>query len=86
MLSTVNKYLYFLLSTLNKIPINLLFILNKFVYLLHILISSMDSLFLKQERMLALTSTNIIRELMNQIHWNNRLIAIRGSRGEEKQL
>lgn len=44
----------------------------------------MDSLFLKQERMLAQTSTNIVRELMNKIHWNNRLIAIRGSRGVGK--
>lgn len=34
--------------------------------------------------MLAQTSTNIIRELMNKIHWNNRLIAIRGSRGVGK--
>ena len=44
----------------------------------------MDSLFLKQERMLVQTSTDIIRELMNKIHWNNRLIAIRGSRGVGK--
>ena len=34
----------------------------------------MDSLFLKQERMLVQTSTDIIRELMNKIHWNDRLI------------
>lgn len=44
----------------------------------------MDTLFLKQERMLAQTSTDIVRELMNKIHWNNRLIAIRGSRGVGK--
>ena len=44
----------------------------------------MDSLFLKQERMLVQTSTDIIRELMNKIHWNDRLIAIRGSRGVGK--
>lgn len=29
----------------------------------------MDTLFLKQERMLAQTSTDIVRELMNKIHW-----------------
>lgn len=34
--------------------------------------------------MLVQTSTDIIRELMNKIHWNNRLIAIRGSRGVGK--
>lgn len=44
----------------------------------------MESLFIKQERLLAQTSTGIVRELMNQIHWNNRLIAIRGSRGVGK--
>ncbi len=44
----------------------------------------MDSLFIKQERLLAQTSTHIIRELMNQIHWDNPLIAIRGSRGVGK--
>ncbi len=44
----------------------------------------MDSLFLKQERMLAQTSTEIVRELMNRINWNHRLIAIRGSRGVGK--
>lgn len=44
----------------------------------------MESLFIKQERLLAQTSTGIVRELMNKIHWNNRLIAIRGSRGVGK--
>lgn len=44
----------------------------------------MDSLFLKQERLLAQTSIGIVRELMTEIHWNNRLIAIRGSRGVGK--
>lgn len=43
--------------------------------------SVMDSLFLKQERMWAQTSTHIVRELMNKIHWNKRLIGIGGSRG-----
>ncbi len=44
----------------------------------------MDSLFAKQERLLAQTDTRIVRELMHSIHWNNRLIAIRGSRGVGK--
>lgn len=44
----------------------------------------MESLFIKQERLLAQTSIGIVRELMNKIHWNNRLIAIRGSRGVGK--
>ena len=35
----------------------------------------METLFLKQERLLAQISTRIVRELMNQIHWDNRLIA-----------
>lgn len=44
----------------------------------------MENLFIKQERLLAQTSTRIIRTLMGKIHWNNRLIAIRGSRGVGK--
>ena len=44
----------------------------------------METLFLKQERLLAQTSTRIVRELMHTIHWDNRLIAIRGSRGVGK--
>lgn len=44
----------------------------------------MERLFIKQERFLAQTSIGIVRELMNKIHWNNRLIAIRGSRGVGK--
>ena len=44
----------------------------------------MDSLFLKQERLLAQTSIGIVRELMTKIHWDNRLFAIRGSRGVGK--
>lgn len=40
----------------------------------------MDYLFIKKERLLAQTSTGIVKELMKKIHKNNRLIAIRGSR------
>lgn len=64
--------MYFLLSILNK------------SYICHSINQRMDSLFIKQERLLAQTSTHIIRELMNQIHWDNPLIAIRGSRGVGK--
>lgn len=44
----------------------------------------MESLFTKQERLLSQTSTDIIRDLMHQVHWDNQLIAIRGSRGVGK--
>lgn len=44
----------------------------------------MEELFVKQERLLAQTSTQIVRELMHKIHWNNRLVSIRGSRGVGK--
>lgn len=43
-----------------------------------------DSLYLKQERLLDQTPTDIVREIINKIHWENRLIAIRGSRGVGK--
>ena len=44
----------------------------------------MESLFNKQERLLAQTSTRIVRSIIDTIHWGNRLIAIRGSRGVGK--
>ncbi len=44
----------------------------------------MESLFQKQERLLAQTQTDIVRDTMNRIHWDRRLIAIRGSRGVGK--
>ena len=44
----------------------------------------MEGLFIKQERLLAQTRTEIVRELMSKVHWNNRLVSIRGSRGVGK--
>ena len=44
----------------------------------------MESLFQKQERLLAQTQTDIVRDTINRIHWDKRLIAIRGSRGVGK--
>lgn len=44
----------------------------------------MDTLFIKQSRLLAATSTEIVRDAMTKIRWNNHLIAIRGSRGVGK--
>lgn len=41
----------------------------------------METLFAKQDRILALTSTEIIRTLMRQINWDAQLVAIRGPRG-----
>ena len=84
LLFTLNKKIPDLLFALNKSMYFLLSILNK-SYICHSINQRMDSLFIKQERLLAQTSTHIIRELMNQIHWDNPLIAIRGSRVSEKQ-
>lgn len=44
----------------------------------------METLFNKQERLLRLTSTRIVRTLMQRINWNAQLIAIRGPRGVGK--
>lgn len=41
----------------------------------------MDTLFLKQARLLSNVDMHIVREDMKKIHWNNRLTAIRGARG-----
>ena len=38
----------------------------------------METLISRYRRLLAGTSTAYIRNLMNTIHWNNRLVAIRG--------
>ena len=44
----------------------------------------METLIRRYKRLLAVTSTAYIRNLMNTIHWNNRLVAIRGARGVGK--
>lgn len=44
----------------------------------------METLYAKQNRLLRLTSTAIVRTLMEQINWDAQLIAIRGPRGVGK--
>ena len=44
----------------------------------------MDTLFRKSDRLLANTSTDIVREKMGEIHWNSRLITIIGAKGVGK--
>ena len=44
----------------------------------------MDALFRKSDRLLANTSTEIIREMMDEIHWNSQLISIMGAKGVGK--
>lgn len=44
----------------------------------------MDSLFRKSDRLLANTQTEIIRDKMNEIHWNARLVTIMGAKGVGK--
>lgn len=44
----------------------------------------MDALMNRYKRLLAVTTTTYIRSLMNSIHWDARLIAIRGARGVGK--
>ena len=44
----------------------------------------METLFAKQDRLLALTSTGIVRKLIEQINWDAQLIAIKGARGVGK--
>ena len=44
----------------------------------------MDALFRKHDRLLANTSMNIIREEMNEIHWNTQLVSIMGPKGVGK--
>ena len=44
----------------------------------------MDTLFRKSDRLLANTSTDIVREKMDEIHWNSQLITIIGAKGVGK--
>ena len=44
----------------------------------------MDTLFRKHDRLLANTSMDIVREQMNQIHWNAQIISIMGPKGVGK--
>lgn len=44
----------------------------------------MDTLFRKNDRLLANTSTDIVREKMDEIHWNSRLVSILGAKGVGK--
>ena len=44
----------------------------------------MDVLFRKSDRLLANTSTEIIRDKMDEIHWNAQLISITGAKGVGK--
>ena len=44
----------------------------------------MDTLFRKSDRLLANISTDIIREKMDEIHWNTQLVSIMGAKGVGK--
>lgn len=44
----------------------------------------MDTLINRYKRLLAATSTTYVRSLMDTIHWDARLVAIRGARGVGK--
>ena len=44
----------------------------------------MDALFRKSDRLLANTSTEIIRDKMDEIHWNTQLVSIMGAKGVGK--
>lgn len=44
----------------------------------------MDALFAKMDRLLQLTQTDTVRDLMSKVNWKARLIAIRGARGVGK--
>ena len=41
----------------------------------------MESLIKRNKMLIAHTDTKMVRSIMNEINWNNRLISIRGARG-----
>ena len=44
----------------------------------------MEALFNQCRRLLRMTSLNYTRSIIHQIHWNQRLVSIRGARGVGK--
>ena len=44
----------------------------------------MDSLFRKSDRLLSNTSMEIIRDKMDEIHWNAQFVSIMGAKGVGK--
>lgn len=44
----------------------------------------MDTLFAKHDRLIANTSLDIVREMMNRVHWDARLLSIQGAKGVGK--
>ena len=44
----------------------------------------METLFVKHNRLIAKTSLDIVREMMNRVHWNARLLSIQGAKGVGK--
>lgn len=44
----------------------------------------MDALFAKHDRLIANTSLNMVRAMMNRIHWDAQLISIQGAKGVGK--
>ncbi len=44
----------------------------------------MEALFVKHDRLIANTSTEIVREMMNRVNWNARLLSIQGAKGVGK--
>ena len=44
----------------------------------------METLFVKHDRLIANTSMDIVREMMNRVHWNARLLSVQGAKGVGK--
>ena len=44
----------------------------------------METLFNQSRRLLRMTSLNYVRPIIQQVHWNQRLVSIRGARGVGK--
>lgn len=44
----------------------------------------MEALFVKHDRLIANTSTEIVRDMMNKVNWSSRLLSIQGAKGVGK--
>ena len=44
----------------------------------------METLFVKHDRLIANTSLDVVREMMNRVHWDARLLSLQGAKGVGK--
>lgn len=86
MFNALNRFQSKMFNALNKFPLILFCALNKLLYLCpkNQKAIKMETLFNQSRRLLRMTSLDYVRSIIQQVHWNQRLVSIRGARGVGK--